>query len=456
MTTGFTDRTRLITINGGPYGPVTGGRYLTRTWSGADSPVRTKTLNPQKFIKAVRVKIGYRVVFNGKRRKIIKYTYSEVVVVKSRLNKYTYGKRVLTLNPYTMSIVDDMDPVVTLRAPISAGSFSFPGNLRWWLGAISHTVSFSANDEIELVNRLRSKIQGTDFNAGVFLAEGAPAMRMIFESATTIARLLRFAKKGQFSQAVHTLSEFSSHVRKADAFKDAHLVSRMRQASKDTATNVLALHYGWQPLVKDLQTGAEFLAHLSQQDYNQRVSVTLTKIGTQNVSPAPSAYLYSSSSSVIRTKLIAYLSEVDVVGLSGLTDVASVLWEVTPYSFVADWVLPIGNFLSARSAARNLKGRFVTTTTTRSAGSGLGYASPPRNAEEARQRHDIGSLKGSSLSRVNMTRTVRESLDVPYPQVKSFAEAFTWKRAVNAVALLTLQDWNKPGFFIPAAGNSFR
>lgn len=42
------------------------------------------------------------------------------------------------------------------------------------------------------------------------------------------------------------------------------------------------------------------------------------------------------------------------LGIAGLTDYATVAWELTPWSLVVDWVLPVANLLNAMSALRGV------------------------------------------------------------------------------------------------------
>lgn len=62
----------------------------------------------------------------------------------------------------------------------------------------------------------------------------------------------------------------------------------------------------------------------------------------------------------VRTFLTYGVSSPDLAefGSLGIPDVASIIWEKRPYSFIVDWVLPFGNWLSALQAGWGLQ--FIT------------------------------------------------------------------------------------------------
>jgi len=108
----------------------------------------------------------------------------------------------------------------------------------------------------------------------------------------------------------------------------------------------------------------------------------------------------------------------------GLTDPLSVLWEITPYSFVVDWFIPIGTYLENLNTIPSLRGRFLTTTLRRFSGSAV-----PRNPI------NFTVIPTTSSSQVILERKVSTSLTVPKPSFNSFEDAMSPKRIWNAIAL---------------------
>lgn len=123
---------------------------------------------------------------------------------------------------------------------------------------------------------------------------------------------------------------------------------------------------------------------------------------------------------------IIYLrKEVNVPQLVGLMDPLSVAWELVPFSFVLDWFLPIGSWLSARGLSQAMTGTFVTTKRIWV----QGYA-PYRIVGSSTWGADYYK------SYYALDRTISSELDVPLPSIKPLNKALSWKRAANALALL--------------------
>lgn len=416
LTTGSKDRSSLVTVIG-PFGSVTGGTYNRKTWSGGDLPDRVRSNYEKQFYKVSVLR--WRKVYDPVRRRWTWERYEKQLTRYKRVLKPKPRRIVLPPNSYTMDLRKDVDPVVTSYTAPDNGSSPFPNSLAWWIGGVRRTAEFTANEEYRLYEKLRERLVGSDFNVGVFLAEASESLGMIFNAATRIDRAYRHATRFNFVAA-------------ARALIDGPIPRGVRFSSKRSlSSNWLELQYGWLPLLKDVEAGAQYLAHMSSVPMQARYAVRTRINGDGNLSPSP-AYVYQTSSEVLSVQLVAYVKEVDLVKLSGLTDPASVLWERLPYSFVADWFLPVGNYLSARALAQAVQGTFVRTLTWRAKASGFTYKVPP----PANQRTDISALGSGVIERLEMNRVVLGGLPVRLPTASGIGESLTWKRTANAVALL--------------------
>jgi hypothetical protein len=186
-------------------------------------------------------------------------------------------------------------------------------------------------------------------------------------------------------------------------------------------------------LLNDVHDGAQYLARLLEFPFEQTYRVRRQINQSPLVWTSPSiANRDEKSYAFIRGQLLCRLEEVDEVQLSGLLDPASVAWELLPFSFVADWFIPIGSYLAKRSFAQSLKGTFVKTISRRvyCRYAGTVTNSGPNYYSEC----DVGA---KALYRfTEMTRTVTSELQVPLPRFRSLKEVPSWTRASNALALL--------------------
>lgn len=104
----------------------------------------------------------------------------------------------------------------------------------------------------------------------------------------------------------------------------------------------------------------------------------------------------------------------------------SVAWELTPWSFVVDWFIPIGDWLTARGHAQGLKGTFITSDKK------TGVANTPTGDFTLNQYTWISPC----YRHIVFDRTISFVLGVPMPTLKPLAKAASWRHCANAVALL--------------------
>lgn len=278
---------------------------------------------------------------------------------------------------------------------------------------------WDSNDDLALIGKLREHIAGSDFNMGVFLGEGRESLKTIADAATRIRLSLNALKRGNIFGAANALG------------RDTRRRLKFRN---DMQSDWLQLQYGWMPLLQDAKGGAEFLAKLLNFPMVRTYKVQRRKYHDADRWPSGTQTTKQwSFAGETRGQIIARLEEVNPYQLSGLLDPASVAWELTPWSFVIDWFIPIGNYLSARSLASALTGTFVTSKRTLYNCSYGGGCWPTNNGIVAVAFS--GDWSGYT-TQMSMTRTVSTSLSVPLPSFKTLDKVTSWKHCANAVALL--------------------
>jgi hypothetical protein len=344
------------------------------------------------------------------------------------------NKRRTTLvdHPYTMAlefwtdaniaqwvILDSFPP----HAPIGGGASRFRATYGEGFNSLLASM-WGSNDTIALQGKLREKIVGSDFDMGVFLGEGHQALQMLGQTATRLLNAYRSFRKMDVPGVAKALGV--SPVRVRDIIRRS---KKGDEPDKVTAARAwLELQYGWIPLVKDVYGAAEALAQQLNEPAVQtyRVRRKIQRDWTAVSSPNIKSYDYLA---VVRGQLIARLSEVNVAALNGLGDPSSILWELTPWSFVADWVIPIGSYLTARGLDQAVSGVFVTTISRRE-----WFFTDSGKVANPWYVYTTGY--NYTQMRVQVERTVSSSLLTPLPRFKSLDKIVSWKRAANAVALL--------------------
>ncbi|DAD49877.1 TPA_asm: maturation protein [ssRNA phage ESE005] len=409
----------------GDYGGVNPtGRWKTRSWSGGDSPARERIARDLADGVAVRY-LDRR----GKER----YFYSSQRPPKR--------SRRLEEHAYSMSAHDEFHPSCNLtlvgdyggtRTFTGVTPFRLYGGYSAPIGpnggfAGSSGVQFTANDDINLINRLKTRIRGSDFNMGVFLGEGHETLAMIGDAALTIASSLRSLRKGDVYTATRTLLKNGKPLYRGRLNR----VAVRRGAVDQLSNNLLALNWGWIPLLQDMRSGAELLAQILNVPFSMRSRVAIVKRSPHNFPTCEMAGGW------IRSKqIIAILSEPESIPkMLGLTDPLSIAWELTPFSMLADYVVPIGSWLEARAFASGLTGKFITTSILRCDARDISFGKTYERVP-GYPSHMEGDTKGAYLRYINLDRSVSTSLSVPKPVVKPLDKVFSVRHCINALALL--------------------
>lgn len=307
---------------------------------------------------------------------------------------------------------------------------TFTGLVDNCFGGASVNNGWTSNDDLALLGKLREEVAGSGFNAATSLAEGKQSLDMIFESSNRIYHALRALRKGDLASSYETLTgrlvsgKTSKRWGKFEPIMDRKFPKFKESRLKNASSNWLQLQYGWLPLIKDTEEAAQFLAART------RPRLYKVRVRRQVVRPAKGATWFTMFEGQCTSKgqIVCYLREINVPALSGLTNPLSVAWELLPYSFVADWFIPIGSYLDARGLAQALSGTFVTTKFYRARSRFTGFA----------PGCGVRSFSGSyEHFLVQLERTVSGSLSIPLPSVKPLGEVMNWRRAANSVALLT-------------------
>jgi len=121
-------------------------------------------------------------------------------------------------------------------------------------------------------------------------------------------------------------------------------------------------------------------------------------------------------------RFLAYMDSI------GLVNPAAILWELVPYSFVVDWIVPIGQFLENISAGVGL--RFLSgyrTEWTKSAFTHRYVASTENFVRGTKQSYQVKALR---MLRVPLASFPASSLYLK-------TSGFTAVKTATAIALLT-------------------
>lgn len=199
-------------------------------------------------------------------------------------------------------------------------------------------------EDLALVKAL-NKLKGSDVNLGVALAE-----------ARQTAKLLTKGTKNIVNDVV-TFRRDSPRDWESVRRYQSRRALRTRDAWKKIPRRWLELQYGWKPLMSDI-FGA---CHSLERTWNQHfplVGVQASSFRTEK-SRRTGGGQYGSSrveeSDFMHSFKVSLYFQLTTLWLAqfnalGLINPALIVWEKTSFSYVVDWILPIGSWLSALDA----------------------------------------------------------------------------------------------------------
>lgn len=200
--------------------------------------------------------------------------------------------------------------------------------------------------------------------------------------------------------------------------------------SKSAGSAWLELHYGWKPLCQDIS----FAMNAFRNGLPKQKVTAIRNVSEQHDLPVKigSAAPYSLNvsgycTSGCKVRVDASLSHPNVAALNslGLINPFQLGWELLPFSFVLDWLLPIGNALSALTTPFGLTLKGISTTRYTKMSVRYVWCQYP------------GYTKGTKISASTESMATYRTVSFFWPTPRTyFKSPFNLTRAVTALALL--------------------
>lgn len=272
--------------------------------------------------------------------------------------------------------------------------------------------------DTECLRRLYAKVKNQDVNLAVALAEYRQSASMLVDMLTRAGRALLMLKRGNIVGAFGLV---------------------FPKTKKDLANDWLMWTYGIKPLLSDIDGAAKHLAVPESRTFDivVRKKVALPRemlwnsSGTSGIVNYKTA-VYSDGFVEVVYKVRLKINSIDRdLSRLGFGNLNSVAWEVIPFSFIADWVLPVGDFLNNEDAFSGLtvvnshKTVFKSETISYLrdfGGSNSGFVTTSGQC-------------GFVVQKVNCDRVV--NITIPKQPAPAFKNPFSSGHLANALALFT-------------------
>lgn len=269
---------------------------------------------------------------------------------------------------------------------------------------------------------LRQEIIDKDFDAGEFTAELGQTAKLITSTATTIYKSIRAMRRGNLGEVIDTLgiTKPKRQHRDKNAFRP---IPKGRE--QDLHNRWLEFKYGWGPLLSDVHGAATALAKraIGVKSF-RRISKTKSRSVGYKTSTAEGRVRYKATVwAIVRTRN-PNLALLDSLGLLNPVYLA---WQLTPFSFVFDWFVNVGDFLQEATAFSNV--------TVLDGGQGLNMDYSGTHVTEY-FGSGPGSVKSEAYVRVNQYARRPGVQTLPVLRMEPLSKALTFQRVVTSVALL--------------------
>lgn len=213
----------------------------------------------------------------------------------------------------------------------------------------SYPMDISRTAWIDLRTRLRGKLE-SEFRVtaelGTTIAEGRQAWSMITNRALMLAKFGIALKKGNFYEAAKTLG-----VLKHPSYKRLSKESKLKRGSHNFGNNYLEFHFGWTPLISDMGNAMAVLDEPIP--YGQYKVRTGSRTVWRHLDTATFYQQWADHRERNFGKAGAYVKVTNpnlyLASNMGLTNPASIAWELVPFSFVVDWFWNVGDYIKSFS-----------------------------------------------------------------------------------------------------------
>lgn len=294
--------------------------------------------------------------------------------------------RDLPINAFSAYSVVTYDSVANVRQPFVGGDGI--RRIRSWTGASSvffptmtagwnqWSSAISSTDMRLAEQRALSKVSNQKINIAQAFAERKQTAGLLISSINRFATLAVAVRRGNFAKASEVLRgrpKFFQAITGVESNLSAQ--RRFARAKPVTwtshreflANGWLEYSYGWRPLLADIYGAAELCAQLATK--SRPTSVT-AQARSEKLFPYGSTQygltVKATRKETVKAKCKLWFDVTeewrDSLKSTGISNPLLLAWELLPYSFVADWFLPVGNYLGKLGAESGLS--FVKGMTT--------------------------------------------------------------------------------------------
>lgn len=296
-------------------------------------------------------------------------------------------------------------------------------------------------------SKLLKKAKSSEWLAPVFFAEAGKTADMVYKNAVRLTSMIVALRKGNFKRFVNMWHKSARvRLRSKRSFNRAakQFGRRFGKNPREAAASAwLEYKYGWTPFVLDVYNAFETLSDLQDNNPKSKVGTVRSRLKKDVVETITSVDRLTSVAGIRVGGTITINYELssravwrftvnenlNTIGKVGLTNPLNVGWELVPLSFVADWFLPIGDYLAALDAPM----RFSHV------GGTIGYKCDAKAKSQVFGLPNFSVTPSTFKEGDKVSVTVRPMPGIPSMSLKdmTFLPNLEHGRAYSAIALLS-------------------
>jgi len=288
-----------------------------------------------------------RSVYNGEFRS---GSYTEVSVKTPNYRQLRRERKELPLNMYLFERQDR----VSSRSYYAGARFVdrvISGFTRCPGTYVDTPIPSVSNEEAILRNQLDKKLRRTQIDMGTALGEYRETAKFVTQTVVRVAKGIKALRKGNLTAAFRALHGGAA--------------TKGSDFPKSVSSFWLSYQYGFIPLVNDVFAAIELLQHTWETPMApvRTRSRRYTEVNAMS-STGPEFWgpgiekMELVNGSITCTGAIVYRVNNPLyrtLDQCGLMNPYSVAWELLPFSFVADWFIPVGRFLQGVQPPQGLE-----------------------------------------------------------------------------------------------------
>jgi hypothetical protein len=223
-------------------------------------------------------------------------------------------------------------------------------NGQWHNPGFVSEIEAATNSALDIaLGRFYAKAKNSNENFAQDIAERRQTVRMFSDSVVRLAKALRTLRRGDPKSALKAL---------------------LPNNPRGVASDWLMFQYGIKPLVNGIDGIAKTLAENKPIVFDITASATVKVpefekevLGSLGYVVCPGSVRVSGEVTVkYKSRVQVQPSAIPFFKELGFGNLPLLAWELIPFSFVADWFVPIGQFLSTLDAFDGLMVRWTTRT----------------------------------------------------------------------------------------------